>query len=86
MLEFTNDVVVTKTYKTSVKDFMDNYFHECTVFKGDLDIYVQNNIARGYMNRVFCIPLLSNELGLDFDDKENVAKVLRRYSKENNNG
>lgn len=81
MLEFSNEIIVSKNYKVSVKGFMENHFHEAHRCKNELDVYVKSNINNGYMSRVFCITLLPNEMDLDFDNKDDVAKVLLRYAK-----
>ena len=85
MLEFFKEVVVQKSYKVSVKDFMENHFYEANVFGKELDVYVRSSITNGYITSVISVPLLPTEIHLDFNEKDNVAKVLRRYAKEDTN-
>jgi hypothetical protein len=58
---------------------MKYHWREARPFGNELDIYVGSAIQTGNICRVMSIPLLPEEKGLDFEDKNNVQKVIARH-------
>ena len=77
MIEFRNEVVVTKHYSVTVDEFMDSHFEEAREHEGELDVYIAS-IHSGLLCRAFSVKLLPEEVGLDFCYHINIKAVLLR--------
>lgn len=84
-LTFSKNVIASKIYECSMGDFMKWHYRGYGRYGNELDIHVESGTRSGYLERVFCVTLTDNEINLDFNDNNNVKKVLTRWLKGQEN-
>ena len=77
MIEFRNEVIVTKRFSVTVREFMSSQFREAHKYQEELDVFVAS-IHSGCLTRAFSVALLPEEVGLDFCNHINIKSVLAR--------
>lgn len=78
MISFYKTKVIEQEHTVSVEEFVLEYLEEIRIWGDQYDFYVSCGVNRGYISRVFTIPIKDCPIA-DLDDDDCIIKALNKW-------